>query len=94
MNGSMFVSQDEVTEDILTPEALETVAIVEIDEDGNRRETVVHDAICDGILHWTEGWLFNLRVPTQEELHIAELQAQSDMLTECILEMSEIIYGE
>lgn len=94
MNGSMFVSQDEVIEDVLNPEALESVAIAEIDEDGNKRETVVHDVICDGILHWPEGWLFNLRVPTAEERRISELQARSDMLTECILEMSEIIYGE
>lgn len=94
MNGSMYVSPVEISMDDLPPEELESVTIIETDDDGNVAETVLNDAICDGVLHWPEGWLFNLREPSQQERTIANLQSQLDMQTECILEMSEIIYGE
>lgn len=80
--------------DDLPSEELESVTIVETDDEGKVTETVLNDAICDAVLHWPEGWLFNLREPSQQERTIANLQSQLDMQTECILEMSEIIYGE
>ena len=89
MNGTMFVSQSEVTDDMLTAENLERVSIVETDGEGNEHETVMKDAICDSILHWDEGWLFNIR----EKTEIEKLRAENDMLTECVLEMSEILYA-
>lgn len=93
MNGSMYVSHVEISMDDLSPEELESVTIIETDDEGKVAETVLNDAICDGVLHWPEGWLFNLREPSQQERTIANLQSQLDMQTECILEMSEIIYG-
>lgn len=93
MNGSMFVSANEITRDMLTDEALETVTILETPEEGAPTETTLHGAVCDAIHHWPEGWLFNLREPSQQERTIKELQAQNAMLTECVLEMSEIVYG-
>ena len=54
----------------------------------------MENAICDGIIHWPEGWLFNLRQLTTQEQQVKDMEGQIDMLTECILEMSEIIYGE
>ena len=93
MNGNMFVSQVAVTADDLNAEALEHVTITETDGAGETHETVMENAICDGILEWPEGWLFNLRVPSAEERRTTEMEGQIDMLTECILEMSEIIYG-
>lgn len=92
MNGTMFVSATEVTVDDLNTKALERVTITETG-DGGSTETVMQNAICDGILEWPEGWLFNLREPTAEEKQITGMEGQIDMLTECILEMSEIIYG-
>jgi len=94
MNGSMYVSPVEISMDDLPSEELESVTIVETDDEGKVTETVLNDAICDAVLHWPEGWLFNLREPSQQERTIANLQSQLDMQTECILEMSEIIYGE
>lgn len=94
MNGTMYVSQVPVTADDLNAAALERVTIVETDGAGETRETVMQKAVCDGILDWPEGWLFNLREPSPLDRQLADLQAQNDMLTECILEMSEIIYGE
>ena len=80
--------------DDLPPEELESVTIIETDDEGNVAETVLNDAICDGVLHWPEGWLFNLRELSPLDKQLSNLQAQNNMLTECILEMSEIIYGE
>lgn len=94
MNGSMFVSQTEVTAEDFSAEALESVTIVETDDAGDTTETTMENAICDGIIHWPEGWLFNLRQLTTQEQQVKDMEGQIDMLTECILEMSEIIYGE
>ena len=93
MNGSMFVSQEEVTAETLNAEALEAVTITETDEDGESRETVLHDAVCDGILHWPEGWLFNLREPSAEEQQRKTMQERITMLEDCLLEMSEAVYA-
>lgn len=90
----MYVSRTEVTEADLSSEELESVVIVETRDDGTTVETTMSDAICDRILAWPEGWLFNLREPSAEERQIADMEGQIDLLTECILEMSEIIYGE
>ena len=92
MNGSMFVSQTEITKDLFTPEALKQVTIVESDGE-TTRETVLHNALCDTVLHWPEGYLFNLRELGGQEKQIHDLQEQNQMLTDCILEMSEILYG-
>lgn len=78
----------------MNAEALEHVTITETDEDGNTTETTLESAICDNILHWPEGWLFNLRQPTAQEQQISTLEGEVAMLTDCILEMSEIVYGE
>lgn len=94
MNGSMFVSPVEISMDDLSPEELESVTIVETDDGGKTTETTLNDAVCDGVLHWPEGWLFNLRERSPLDKQLTDLQAQNDMLTECILEMIEIIYGE
>lgn len=64
MNGSMYVSKTEITTDMLSEDALEIVTI----EDAEGSKTILHNAICDAILHWDEGWLFNLREPTVDEI--------------------------
>ena len=92
MNGAMFVSREEITKDLFTQEALKQVTIVESDG-GTTRETVLHNALCDAVLHWPEGYLFNMRELSGQEKQIRDLQEQNQMLTDCILEMSEILYG-
>ena len=82
MNGTMFVSKTEIIPGIFTPTALQLVHITKTDDDGSTTVTTMRNAVCDGVLHWPEGWLFNLREQTENE-----------MLAECIMEMSEIIYG-
>lgn len=93
MNGSMFVSETEIDVGILSPEALKTVTIMETDGNLVIAETTLENAVCDAVLHWPEGWLFNLREPTAEEQKIRALEGQVEMLNECVMEMSEIIYA-
>ena len=90
INGSMYVSSTEVTREDLSNEELAKVSIQETLENEEVIETILNDAICDSIQHGTYGWMFNLREKTELE----KLRAENEMLTECLLEMSEIIYGE
>ena len=92
VNGSMFVSREEISKSMLTPEALSQVMITETDGEETRK-TVLHNALCDAVLRWPEGWLFNLRELSGQEKQLRDLQEQNQMLTDCILEMSEILYG-
>lgn len=90
MNGGMLVSPAEVTKADLPDAELERVTILEIPDEGSAVETVLHNAVCDAIQHGDYGWMFNLRERTEME----KLRAENEMLTECLLEISEIIYGE
>lgn len=66
-NGTMFVSATEVTEADFNVEALKAVTIIETDDTGVSSTVEMKNAVCDGILHWPEGWLFNLREQTASE---------------------------
>lgn len=77
MNGTMFVSATEVTVDDLNTKALERVTITETG-DGGSTETVMQNAICDGILHWTDGWMFNLREQSTEEILKGQVSANTE----------------
>lgn len=76
LNGSMFVSGSEVTIDDLNEDELALVTIVEHPEEGEDIETVKENQVCDAVLHWTEGYLFNIRDMTLEEKNRAELEAR------------------
>lgn len=93
MNGSMFVSQTEVTVEDLSAEALESVTIVETDDAGDTTETTMENAICDGILHWPEGWLFNLRQLTTEETERKALETRLDEAEAALIELAGMIGG-
>ena len=93
MNGSMFVSQDEVTEETLTPEELERVTVTETDEEGNSTETALENAICDNILHWPEGWLFNLREPSAEEQERKAMETRLNEAEAALIELAGMIGG-
>lgn len=81
LNGSMYVSPVELTMDDLGADALKTVTVVEIEDDSVISETVLENAICDGVLSMPEGWLFNLREPTDDERKLDEMMRQIDVLT-------------
>lgn len=95
MNGTMYVSHDEVTRDILTAEALKIVTISET-SDGKVIATTIHDAVCDNILHWPEGWLFNLREPSENDMLLRQIEALNTDLTNtqmALVEVYEMIGG-
>lgn len=95
MNGSMYVSHDEVTRDTLSAEALKTVTIAETN-DGQVVTTTLHDAVCDNILHWPEGYLFNLREPSENDRLLRQIESLNADLTNtqmALVEVYEMIGG-
>ena len=93
MNGSMFVSKTEITADDLSREALKTVTIAETDGDKTTTSTLAN-AVCDAILHWPEGWLFNLRQMTQQEIERMELEMRLEEAEAALIELAAMIGGE
>ena len=94
-NGNMFVSQSKVTMDDFSAAALKRVAITEAPETGEPVTTVVENAVCDTVLEWPEGYLFNIREKTLEEAQaelIVQLQERIEFDEACLLEMSEEVY--
>ena len=95
MNGSMYVSRNEVTRDVLSVDALKTVTIV--DNDGGQFDVItLHDAVCDNILHWPEGYLFNLREPSENDKLMAQIESLNNDLTNtqmALVEVYEMIGG-
>lgn len=80
LNGSMFVSADEITEEMLSEDELSEVTIVEHPEQGEDIVIVKENLVNDAILHWPEGYLFNLRDMTEDEKTRAELDARISFL--------------
>lgn len=76
LNGSMFVSQEEITKDELSPEELSQITIQEIPDSGATVETEKEDQVCDGVAHWPEGYLFNVRDMSEQEKALAEMDAR------------------
>ncbi len=86
MNGSMFVSTTEITVGDLSGEALKTVVIKENGGD----TTTLHNAVCDGILHWPEGWMFNLREPSELERSQAIIESLTNDLTNTQMALCDV----
>ncbi len=76
LNGSMFVSQEEITKEELSPEELSQITIQEISDSGTTAETEKQDQVCDAVLHWPEGYLFNVRDMSEQEKALAEIDAR------------------
>ena len=93
MNGSMYVSQNEVTEEMLNEDALSEIVIVET-EDGVSSTTTYGNMLCDGILHWPEGWLFNLRAMSDQELEHRQMEARLEEQEAALIELAAMIGGE
>ena len=92
MNGSMFVSHEAIVKEELDREALSSVKITEHPEEGDDTERQIENGICDTVLHWEEGYLFNIREETDDERKYRTIQERYNLLTEAMLELSEIIY--
>lgn len=60
MNGTMYVSQTEIKKSDF--EGIRRAVI-----SNGETEIIINDAICDTVLHWPEGYLFNIREMTMQE---------------------------
>lgn len=78
MNGNMFVSQEKIAIDDLDVESLEEVTITEYPEGGGEVDTTIENAVCDGVLHWPEGYLFNLREEDPRDKALRELREDTE----------------
>lgn len=76
LNGTMYVSQEEITKEELSLDELSEITIVETTDGGQTVETVKNDQVCDAVLHWDEGYLFNVRDMSGQEKVVAELDAR------------------
>ena len=90
MNGDMFVSNTEITSDILNDNTLKTVTIIE-SENRQTTTTTINNAICDGIIHWPDGWLFNIRERSSEEKIQAEMATHLEEIDAALVELAELI---
>lgn len=90
MNGDMYVSNTEITSDILNDNTLKTVTIIE-SENRKTTTTTINNAICDGIIHWPDGWLFNIRERSSEEKIQAEMATRLEEIDAALVELAELI---
>ena len=93
MNGSMYVCPVEIALETLNEEALGEVTIVET-EDGVSTTTVYHNMVCDGVLHWPEGWLFNLREMDPDEVERKQMETRLDEAEAALIELAWLIGGD
>ena len=84
-NGDSYIMQNKP----VLPADLSLVTVES--EDGSRE---YHDAILIECASVDGRYWFAFNEESEADKTIRELQESNDMLTECILEMSEIIYGE
>ena len=92
MNGNMYVSQTEIALEDLNAETLASVTIVETDDGGSHENTYMN-MVCDGVLHWPEGWMFNLREMTQQEIERMELEMRLEEAEAALIELAGLIGG-
>lgn len=76
LNGSMFVSQEEITKEDLSLDELSEITIMETPDSGTAIETSKTDQVCDGVVLWPEGYLFNVRDMSEQEKVLAEMDAR------------------
>ena len=74
------------------PEFPNDLSIVTVNVDG--QQTVLHDALVSDCASVDGKYWFTFTEESDYDKIIRELRENNDMLVECILEMSEIIYGE
>ena len=89
-----LITEDEITSEMFSKENLQTVTIRE----GEAEPYTLHDRVNRTFMPYGEGRIM-IRIDEKTNMEKlqeenAALQEANDMLIECILEMSEIIYGE
>ena len=84
-NGSCFIANEKPD----FPEDL-----TEVVETGEEEKRIYHDAYLIECASVDKKYWFTFGEETESEKTIRRLREDNDMLTECILEMSEIVYGE
>lgn len=89
MDGNVYSSQAEVLPEMLNEDALVSVRVVPTEGE----EFTLRYAKYDTIYRVGDEWHFALVGANTDEIKLREMQETNDMLTECILEMSEIIYA-
>ena len=57
---------------------------------GDGITTTLHNAVCDNILHWDEGWLFNLREPSELERSQVLIESLTNDLTNTQLALCDV----
>ena len=88
LNGNNFVSETEITEEDFEGK-LDQVTIVGTNGD---LANLTHVELVQ-IRHYDDGYYFVLRELTPAEIKEQEIDNTIEMLTECILEMSEQLYS-
>ena len=83
MNGDMYVSRTEVKKSDFDGITRAVIA-------GNGAETHINGAVCDAVLHWPEGYLFNIREKTKSERDAESIEA----IEAALVELAGIIAGE
>lgn len=92
MNGSMFVTQEEITKEDLNAEALAEVTITEYPEEGGEIDSFIEHGVCDGVLVWPEGRLFNIREEDPRDREIRELREDTETALNELLDF--VVGGE
>ena len=91
MNGNTFISQGEVTDEMLNEEALEEVTITETPEQGEPIVTVLTHARYDKIMHENDGYHFVLFGESPDERKYRELREDME---EGLASLLEFVLGE
>ena len=84
VNGSCYITESE-------PEFPEDLSVVTVQGEGE--DKVFHNPKVTECAPTDGRFWFAFVEETEQEKTIRELREQNDMITECLLEMSEIVYG-
>ena len=87
-NGNNYITESE-------PEFPEDLSVVTVrtEGEGAEEEKVFHNPKVTECASLDGRFWFAFVEESEQDKVIRELQEQNDMLTECLLEMSEIVYG-
>ena len=84
-NGDCFITDEK-------PDFPDDLSVIEIDRIGEEEETLYNAELMECASADGRYW-FSFREPSPEERRQKELEDTIQMLTDCLLEMSELIYS-
>lgn len=91
MNGNTLISQTEVTAEMLNEEAMETVTLIETDDQGNEHETVFRYAQTGGVFHEADGYHFVIWGASPAEIEMKEIRKDME---DAVMGLLEFVLGE